>query len=202
MTTATELRSYLETLAEDPTSKNPKTWKRAAHPAVYADYVAFVQSGRYPYLDAVVTEIITKHSLSDDLSQRFDHQAVHDRDDKLAIALHTEVYIASGQHRVDQMTQRERELIEEGFAPITELTPHKDMKVMLEDAKSYRLLQLPDESDWLLLLPRKSQGLSLNELVRQHHNYLLAKEERQTRMSSPAVRMFKMLDKRTELLPY
>lgn len=190
MPTADTLRSALEEIAADPTSRKSRTWKRPANPIIMDEYRAFVASGRYPYNDSVVTEIVKKYELSDDLEQRFGHQAVHDRGDALLIALHTEVYIASGQHKVEEMERQEREFAEAGFVPITELEPVAGMKVKLTDGATYRLAKARD--DWALLPPRKrSHGISLNGLVQQHRAFMEAVECRQTSMNNPAVRMFK-----------
>ena len=197
MTTTTDLRSALEALAADPEARKPRSWKRPANEIVMAEYREFVATGEYPYLDAVVAQIATKHGIGE---APFHHQAIHDRGDALLIALHTEVYIASGQHRVEKMEQQERELAEAGWLPITELVPAEGMRIKLPDGKTYRLAPCQGatvpggrEADWALLPPRKrTHGVSLNGLVRQHRAYMESVELRQTEMNDPAVRMFKV----------
>jgi hypothetical protein len=213
MTNKTEIEAHLATV-------NRKDFRRPAIPAIYAEYELFMKSGRYPYNDEVVAEIATKYDISSENwvyfgnKPTFHHQHVHDVNDTLLINLHHEVYLASGQHRVAEMEAQEQRLAEHGFLPITDLKPKEGMKVELSSGETYRLVPVPDrkysmytdkefndgfqmpEHEWALLAPRKrTHGLSLFDMLRQHRAYQLATKERQTRMNRPVVHMFKVVGK-------
>jgi hypothetical protein len=102
-----------------------KKYDRPAVPAVYAEYVAFMQTGRYPYMDSVATEIATKHRVAADLwhpNQRFHHQAVHDFHSEtgcdLLVKLHHEVYLASEEYRLAELAEMVVARLADGYERI------------------------------------------------------------------------------------
>jgi hypothetical protein len=155
---------------------NRKEFCRPAVPAVYHEYELFMETGRYPYLDDVIATIAEKYGLP--------NPGQHS-------VLGHEVYLASGEYRVKEMADRERLLAEQGYKPITDLVLTEGVCIELSDGVTYRLVHTP-RHDWCLLPPRKrSRGLSLRALTAQHHAYLLAREEGQTRPNSPCVHMYR-----------
>lgn len=189
--TGAELRDYLNSLVNNyAEARRPQNWKRPAHPTVYQARMDYIASGRYPYNESVVQYIIEKFGLADP-TLRYDHQAIHDRDDKLAIMLTTEVYIAScEQSRNDNIAKRDS-LLAAGYSPITELEPQEGMKIQFHDSVIYRLVK--GQHDWVLLPPRKrTWGLSLNALQSQHRQVELA-EHTYHHDGGAVVRMFKVV---------
>lgn len=168
-------------------------FKRPAAPAVYAEYVAFMETGDYPYLDNVVRFIARRNDIADAATRRrFDVEAVKGT---ILRVLHHEVYLASGQYRVAQMFAREAELRGEGWLSVTELAPVDGMRVKLASTHgcaevTYRC-KPAGRGDWALLEPRKrSHGLSLRAMQAQYRAYEAARDAGNLGMSSENVRMF------------
>lgn len=152
-----------------------KEFDRPAVPSVYREYELFMETGRYPCLDDVIATIADKYGLP--------NPGQHS-------VLGHEVYLASGQYRLQQMAERERLLAEQGFKPIADLAPVEGRRIELDDGVTYRLVPTP--TDWCLLPPRnRTNGLSLGRLTAQHDAYALAREVGQTRPNSPCVRMYR-----------
>jgi len=177
------------TLLAEVTAADEK-FGRPAVPSVYAEYELFVASGRYPYIDSVVAEIVTKF----DLTVEVDRSPGSLYKTGLGKKLSHEVYLASGQFRLAQMEAKEAELRAQGFLPITELDPTTSSQITLADGQTFRLRYGfgPRQDQWALLAPRKrTNGVSLDGLMDRHRAYEEAKAAGQTSMNDPHVVMYR-----------
>jgi len=165
----------------DPTSVSGQLqdadakFNRPAVPAVFAEYQEFMKSGRYPYITDVVGEIVKKHDVPEELHKQLGH----------------EVYLSSGQFKLGLMTEREADLTELGYRPITEFEPVAGAKIRFPDGVTYRVKE-DGRGGWALLPPgKRTHGFSLGIMVVQHRAYESAKAQGQLSLNDPKVRMFK-----------
>lgn len=156
---------------------------RPAVPTVFAEYKRFMASGRFPYIDTVVNEITERYDVPG--------EGKHHPYEGLRKKLSREVYLASGQYRLNQMIAEETRLIGEGWLPITNFEPYEGARLVMPDGLTYRCRAAANK-DWCLLPPgKRSQGISLNGLVAQHRAYEEAQTIGQTRMNNPGVKMYR-----------
>lgn len=198
METTTDLAEQLRTV-------NVKEFHRPALPAVYAEYVAFMETRAYPYIDRVAAWIGERAGIP---VLPYHNAPGWGLDGDLTPKLHHEVYLASGQFRLAEMATTEVRLAAEGFRPITELVPAEGMKIRVADGRILRLkavdetyhyvtdaegVRRPTEGhDWLLLAPGyRINGQTLDELVNHHCAYERAKAAGQTSMDAPSVVMYR-----------
>jgi hypothetical protein len=175
------------TLRDELAAVDFGNFHRPALPSIFAEYAAFMETGRYPYNDDVANFIIDRHALP--IPGRW--HAVHVTD-PLGKALHREVYLASGQWTVGEMRAREADYIAQGYdRPITELEPVEGLRIAVADMPPVlRCKRICDQ--WALCPPRHRNGFSLAELQAKHRAYERTKEENQTRTNGPRVVMYRV----------
>lgn len=163
---------------------------RPAIAAVFDEYAAFIETGKYPYNDDVVTFIAERAGIT----LNGTHHAQHIQD-PIGEALHHEVYLASGQWKVRTMRATEANYIADGYdSPITALTPKDGLRIEIADIPPVLRCKFAG-SDWALCLPRKQSGFSLNRLIERHRAYERAKVEGQIRGNDPRVVMYRVAER-------
>lgn len=169
-----------------------RQFHRPAAPSIYAEYLAYIETGAYPYIDSVVSFIAERHGMPF-VGQHHAQYAA----DPLGKKLSHEVYLASTQYRLAAMVDRYAVLRGQGYRPITELEPRAGMRIEIEGCAFNPLRCVPIEArhgGWALMPPRRrTHGLNLSDLQRQHRAYLDAIDAGNLSMNGPAVVMYRPL---------
>ena len=156
---------------------------RPAVPSVFAEYERFMETGRYPYIDSVVCEITDRHNVPG--------EGRHHPFEGLRRKLCHEVYLASGEHDLNELIAEETRLLAEGWKPIPVFEPRDGATLVLTDGLTYRCRPARNDN-WCLLPPRKrTHGINLGGLISQHRAFWEAKAMGQTKMNNPRVRMYR-----------
>lgn len=172
-----------------------RKFHRPACPSVFNEYVAFMATGKYPYIDEVVTRIALAYRVAESSwgpNQKFHHQAVADLGEPLLRQLHHEVYLASGEWRVAEMFAQEMSLALDGYRPIIDLVPAIGARIEIAGQRGPLRLASAPRDDWAMLEPRKrTNGWSLNGAMQKHRAYLSALADGSPSMNGPAVIMYR-----------
>lgn len=154
-----------------------QSFDRTTRHDIYEMYIQYVNTGKYPYLDAVVQYMV-------DLKPGFPEE--------LRKQLHHEVYLASDQYHVEKMVKQEQELTAQGFTPITEIELSEGKKIMLYGHDKPLRIVKDARGEWFGFPPRHTRsGVNISMRLFEHSAYERAKIDKRTHMQGEKVNMVK-----------
>lgn len=160
---------------------DPKEFGRPATPSVYKEYAALKDAAPngMVYNDEARRYFTERHEIPEELLPHLDH----------------EIYLASGQYRLNQMAAEEQQARWEDWIAITEVEPADGTVLDIRGRKDGPFRVKPAGPDRWALLPKgkRTNGYAFEGYTRQHRAYLAAKERGQVDMDGPAVIMVRIV---------
>lgn len=143
-------------------------------PEIHAAYARYVESGKYPYLQAVTDSVANELGIEDKEKLR------------------SQLYEASRMYRLEKMVAEEYMLREQGYEPITGFSFRAGQRVRLYGVDTPLRITKNRDGRWFGLPPRNSRrGYDLSSKASGHVAYEKAKATGKLGMSGEQVVMIK-----------